>query len=185
MKQTLQQLKKIMVCCLVMISAASYANEHLPTSIDHNGDSYALCDDYMLKYGFVIKVAAIGWYAEDCQQLSSVLASNNKILRFHYFRDVEASFFQDSAAEYFVKNLGSEKEKTAMKITLSEFNDAYTNINPGEYFDLIHYQNQTLSLMKNGTLLTTTDNSAFARLYFNIWFGQNPVIKRLKEAFTS
>ena len=179
MNNQYKQGRHAIICLLVLFTGMSFANDHLPSAIDHNGESYAKCNDY-----FVIKVVAIGWYAQDCQQYDSVMASNNKIIRFHYFKDVEASFFQESAAEYFLKNLKSEDQKSAMKTILTQFNDAYTNISSGEYFDLIHFQNQTLSLVKNGDVLTTTENSAFARLYFNIWFGQQPVVKRLKEAFT-
>ena len=184
MKHTTKPYKSIILCCLLLIPTLTFASEQLPSAIDFKGESFALCNDYTLRYGFVIKVVDIGWYAQDCQQYDSVMASNNKIIRFHYFKDVKASFFQDSAAEYFLKNLKSDDQKSAMKTILSEFNEAYTNISSGEYFDLIHFQNQTLSLLKNGDVLTTTENSAFARLYFNIWFGQQPVVKRLKEAFT-
>ena len=172
------------MCWLLLLPFMSFANQQLPSAIDYQGESFTLCNDYTLRYGLVIKVAAIGWYAQDCPQYDSVMASNNKIIRFHYFKDVEASFFQESAAEYFLKNLKSDDQKSAMKSILMQFNKAYTNISSGEYFDLIHFQNQTLSLMKNGDVLTTTENSTFARLYFNIWFGQQPVVKRLKEAFT-
>ena len=70
----------------------------------------------------------------------------NKIVRFHYFRDVKADFFKESAEDYFVKNLTGEQKRPELIEDLKKFNNSYTGIKPGEYFDLFHQDKEKLSL---------------------------------------
>ncbi len=156
--------------------------QQLPQLIEYHNNTYQLCQDFTLRYGLVIKIADIGWYAPACEN-NSLTEQTDKIIRFHYHKNVSADFFKKSAEEYFLLNLNNQAEQSKLATTLKQFNQAYTNIKSGEYFDLVHWNDQQLSLWKNKQLLTETDDPVFAKKYFNIWFGKNPVIKKLKTAF--
>ena len=58
MNNQYKQGRHAIICLLVLFTGMSFANDHLPSAIDHNGESYAKCNDYLLRYGFVIKVVA-------------------------------------------------------------------------------------------------------------------------------
>ncbi|MEZ5470840.1 MAG: chalcone isomerase family protein [Marinicella sp.] len=175
---------KLFICMLSLILIQLSASaKNLPESIEHQDDLFQLCDQYTLRYGFVIKVAEIGWYAPECKGSSVLTELSHKILRFHYHKNVAADFFKKSAEEYFLLNLQNQEEQKILIDHLRTFNDAYTDISSGEYFDLIHWKDKQLSLWKNKQLLIKTEHAAFARQYFNIWFGEVPVIEKLKSAF--
>ena len=176
--------KLILSCALISgLCMQAQANENLPPLINHETAQFELCSDFTLRYGLVIKVAEIGWYAPDCQQSGSLLDADNKILRFHYHKNVSADFFKESAQEYFLLNLDNQEQQRSLAQPLIEFNQGYTDIKSGEYFDLVHWQDKELNLFKNNQLLASTTNPILANKYFNIWFGKSPVIDKLKRAF--
>ncbi|WP_223787600.1 chalcone isomerase family protein [Marinicella meishanensis] len=170
--------------CGLLLTTTGHAAKYLPGQIEHNDSVYEQCNSFTLRYGLVIKVAEIGWYAPSCAESPPILQASNKIVRFHYFKNVKADFFKQSAAEYFLKNLPSEAEKQQLTAVLNEFNSGYTDIADGEYFDLVHSAGDQLKLFKNDQLLAVANNAPFSQQYFNIWFGQEPVIDRLKSAFS-
>lgn len=168
----------------LLITTTGHASNDLPEHIEHNEQLYEQCNSYTLRYGLVIKVAEIGWYAPNCSEAPPILEASNKILRFQYFKNVKADFFKKSAAEYFLKNLPNDDQRRQLATVLTEFNDGYTDITDGEYYDLIHVAGNRLSLFKNDQLLAEANSAPFSQQYFNIWFGQQPVIERLKSAFS-
>ncbi|MGJ8663523.1 MAG: chalcone isomerase family protein [Marinicella sp.] len=173
---------KIILLIFTLVSPWVHADDLLPKTMSLDSVDFNRCNQYTLRYGFVIKVAEIGWYAPKCG-VQTLLQTNNKILRFHYYKDVKADFFIKSAEKYFLLNLENEAQEMALIEPLKNFNYGYTDIQSGEYFQLVHINESNLSLYKNEELLASTDNVDLAKKYFNIWFGQKPVIKKLKNAF--
>ena len=174
---------KFFICLTLSFkSSLLWSADLLPNEIKHEQREFQLCKQFTFKYGLIFKIAEIGWYAPECNE-PSLLASGNKILRFHYFKNIKADFFKQSAEEYFMLNLSSEAQKQALTEPLKNFNEGYTDIQAGEYFQLLHQDDIKLSLYKNDVLLAITENNELASLYFNIWFGQQPVIEKLKNAF--
>ena len=177
-------MKTLLVLMLSMASLQALSAKHLPAVIEHNNKPFQQCKDYTLRYGLLIKVAEIGWYSPDCTQQKNVLASGNKVIRFHYLVNVSGDFFKKSAQEYFLLNLENQEQQKQFNDVLTAFNSGYKDIKDGEYFDLVHIDDASLSLFKNNELLSVTKNSLFSRKYFNIWFGNIPVIDKLKLAFS-
>jgi len=167
----------------MVVTQLAFASDKLPLSLLHANHHFELCDNYTLRYGFIIKVAEIGWYAPSCTMDKPILQAPTKILRFYYFKDVSADFFKKSAEAYFLMNLNNKEEQLKLTASLKQFNDGYTDIKSGDYFDLMHIKNSHLSLFKNNKLLISSSNPILANKYFNIWFGNKPVIEKLKHAF--
>ena len=167
---------------MVLISVVANGKQHLPISIVQNNIKFERCDEFTFRYGLMIKVADVGWYSPHCDA-ASLLESSTKILRFYYHKDIKANFFKSSAEKYFILNLETDSQKDTLIEPLLKFNQAYTNVLSGEYYHLLLKDDLQLSLFKNDSLLTTIENKEFAVKYFNIWFGKNPVIKKLKTAF--
>ncbi|MFC3195459.1 chalcone isomerase family protein [Marinicella sediminis] len=175
--------KKFTALASLLLCQTAWATDNLPSTISHNTADFQLCEDFTLRYGVVIKVAEIGWYAPDCSASVSLLEANQKILRFHYHKNVSGDFFRESAEEYFLINLENKEQQRDLTQPLQQFNQGYTDIKSGEYFDLVHWQDKELNLFKNNQLLASTTNPILANKYFNIWFGKSPVINKLKKAF--
>lgn len=167
---------------LLLMTSPTLSKEYTPESIQQNNLIFERCNQFTFRYGFVIKVAEIAWYSPNCGALS-LLETESKILRFHYFKDVKAGFFKDSAEEYFILNLNDDPQKQALIEAMNQFNNGYTHIESGDYFQLVHTNNSKLSLFKNDELLMTTENADLSQKYFHIWFGKEPVIEKLKTAF--
>ena len=161
----------------------AFGTNHLPNVIEQNSSLYERCKSYTLRYGFILKVAEIGWYSPNCSTTEPVLQATNKIIRFHYLKNVSADFFKQSAEEYFLINLNDSEQLSTLKQPLTEFNANYTDIKAGEYFDLVHLDENHLSLYKNKELLSQSNNKLLSTNYFNIWFGEKPVIDKLKSTF--
>lgn len=168
---------------LFLLSPQGITAEQLPQIIEHQSHQYQLCKKFTLRYGFIIKVADIGWYAPNCDLQKPILEAPNKIIRFHYFKDVSAQFFKTSAEKYFKLNLAHSELTELLLPTLKKFNEGYSNIKSGDYYDLVHTDNSNLSLLKNNIPVVTTHGSEFAAKYFNIWFGNQPISTKLKQAF--
>ena len=171
------------ITLLLLLPMCAFSSKYLPLSIEQNNNQFERCKDFTLRYGYLIKVAEIGWYAPDCEKTAPILQADNKVIRFHYLKNVSADFFKKSAEEYFLLNLKSPEHLNLLKPLLLEFNANYTDIKAGEYFDLVQINDSTLSLFKNKELLAVSTNKLFSNHYFNIWFGTKPVVDKLKAAF--
>lgn len=171
---------KISTLLLLLLSSFAWAKNNLPAEINKNDIVFSQCNNFTLKYALVIKIAEIAWYSPDCKE-NPILGSMNKILRFHYHKNVKSDFFKESAEEFFLKNLDDYGPE--LVVDLKQFNEGYTSIKPGEYFQLEHFDNSEISLYKNDDLLASSNNQKLAVNYFNIWFGKDPVIDKLKKAF--
>ncbi|WP_395373555.1 chalcone isomerase family protein [Marinicella sp. W31] len=171
----------IFIC---LLSAGFQAQaKTLSSTIEHNQESYTLCSDFTIKYGFIFKVAHVGLYLPDCSSTLNPLEQPKKILRFKYLVDISSEDFQSSAEEFYLKNVNTDVLE-ASKDEFYRFNAGYQDIESGEFYDLIHQGDSKLSLYKNNASICATENSVLAKNYFTIWFGQKPVLKKMKKALT-
>ena len=175
---------KILVFLLFISSDISAENKkNIPQTLTIENSSYSLCKEHTIRYAFVIKIAYVGLYLEDCTTDQDLLTQSDKLIRFNYQVDVKAKVFIDAAEEFFVKNSTQPGEQELQE--LKRFNQFYENINDSDYYDLYHQQGKILKLLKNTKLLGSSENTGFAFKYFNIWFGKYPAVKPLKKAFMS
>jgi len=176
-------MKLLTVFLLTTLATSVFSTNSLPMTIKQDSNQYQQCDAFTLRYGYILKIAEVGWYAPDCTTSGPILEANDKLIRFHYFKNISADFFKLSAEEYFLLNINSEEQRASLKQPLINFNSSYTDIKAGEYFDLVYTNDSNLSLYKNQQLLSMTKNKLLSKNYFNIWFGKKPAIEKLKKAF--
>lgn len=153
----------------------------VPPILTIDNSTYHLCKEHTIRYAYVIKIAYVGLYLQNCSNNQNLLNVSDKLIRFNYQMDVKAEIFIDAAKEFFEKNTAQE-QATQFTQELNRFNQFYENINDSDYYDLYHQSGETLKLYKNNKLLGTSENSDFAFKYFNIWFGEYPSVKPLKKA---
>lgn len=155
----------------------------LPKQLQAHEKQYNLCSEFTVRYSYFIKVAHVGYYTPDCTLSKTPLRDTEKILRFKYLTKIPAAYFRKSAFKYYAENV----DKNTFKITqkpLMHFNGFYEDMDKEDFYDLIYTTDSGLSLYKNDLLITKTLNPALSSNYFLIWFGEKPVIKKLKKALT-
>ncbi len=175
-------MKYIMLLICLSSVASAKNNKNLPKTLAYESNDYFLCKQHTIRYAYFIKVAYVGLYLNDCSIKESLLNIDDKIIRFNYQVNVEATVFSEAAEEFYVKNLKSEQDDKTLS-ELKNFNKFYVNISASDWYDLYHKKGEKLQLYKNDKLLGSSFNKYFSSNYFNIWFGKHPAIKKLKQSF--
>ena len=168
-------------CFLLGMGLPLSAETTMPGQIQHQDTTLTLCDQYTIRYALVIKVADAAWYSDDCERTEDLLDNPTKALKFVYHRDIPKDFFVKAANEFFQKNTSTIENQT-WQSTLTAFNANYSDIESNQSYELIQVDD-CLTLRKEGTEQTRITQGEFAALYYRIWFGEKPAIKKLKQAF--
>lgn len=172
-----------LIISIYMISAvkADERTEQM-TPLSAYDQSWQQCDHYLIRKGFFFKIADVDWFSSNCQIDKDHINTNPVLLRFTYYRDIKREFFIDSATEYFLRNL-NQPPKQHDKAIIENFNQAYQDVVEGDTYDLLLHPQDSLELYKNDRLIQSSQQPLILTHYFKIWFGKDPVIPALKEAF--
>lgn len=140
------------------------------------------CGHHLVRKGLIFKIVDVDWFTDNCQDNQNILTASPVLLRFRYFRTIKRDFFISSATEYFLRNLKIENQ-SAIEGAVNEFNKAYQDVQDGDIYDLVIIHENSLKLFKNSELLENTNNAFILNNYLRIWFGSDPVLPALKQAF--
>jgi len=80
---------------------------------------------------------------------------------------------------YLEKNLSPE-ERALIAKRVGRINAAYTTVNEGDTSSLTYQPGHGTTLRVNGEPKLTIEGQDFAKLYFRIWLGSQPISKSLK-----
>lgn len=164
------------------IHAAEVSNS--PQFLTVYNQNWQQCDHHLVRKGLFFKVADIDWFSSQCNKEQDILTSTTPVLlRFTYMRDIKRDFFIDSATEYFLRNI-DKPEPPQTKNIIRAFNQSYLDVTDGDVYDLLLDPQGTLKLFKNKQLLQSSQKPLIINNYLKIWFGQQPVLPALKDAFT-
>ena len=153
-----------------------------PQTLTAYQQNWQQCNHHLVRKGIFFKIADIDWFSKQCNEHQDILTTTPVLLRFTYMRDIKREFFIDSATEYFLRNLNKPKVQQGESI-ITAFNQSYQDVTEGDVYDLLIDTNGTLKLFKNKQLLNSTQQPLIRNNYFKIWFGQDPVLPDLKDAF--
>lgn len=104
-----------------------------------------------------------------------------KCLVIHYFWDIPSEKF-GPAGETVLKRMYSDEQLNEVRPQLDAIDDAYLDIKEGDRYALAYTPGEGTTLLHNGEPVITLPGAAFARLYFSIWLGEDPVDRRLRDA---
>jgi len=121
----------------------------------------------------------VALYREQCNE-DTELTSQPLQLSFIYKRSFDADDFQKSSVELLKRNL-DENTYASIEQALVKFNAGYQQAEKGDRYDIRYSDGSGLLLFKNGQQLSQSDNAQLGRLYFDIWFGQDPFSKGMKK----
>lgn len=102
-------------------------------------------------------------------------------LQFDYLRKIDKQLAIDSAQKALNRNLKSDQQAQIAE-RLNALNAAYRSVEKGDY-SILHFEpGYGTHYIFNGEKLTTIPGDDFARLYFTIWLGEQPLSTPLRDA---
>ena len=176
--------KIVLILILFSVLGTTQATElsDQPQSLTAYNQNWQQCNHHMVRKGIIFKVADIDWFSTECRKDQHILTTTPVLLRFTYLRDIKREFFINSATEYFFRNL-DRPQTPQSKTIIQDFNQSYQDVTDGDVYDLVIDQEGTVKLFKNNSLIQSTQDPLIRNNYFKIWFGKDPVLPKLKEAF--
>lgn len=111
----------------------------------------------------------------------TALEAAPKRLEIAYLREIPADKIVEAGDRTLEKNT-TEEERASIDEQLSRINAAYRTVEDGDRYTLTYVPGEGTTLALNEETLATLEGEAFARLYFRIWLGEDPVNKGLRDA---
>lgn len=116
-----------------------------------------------------------GAYYQDAQNPRQPPLDNvAKRLVLQYHRKLTAEQFRKSGNGFLEKNLDPQT-LDSLRDRLRKLNDAYKDVQKGDRYALTYLPGHGTTLALNGQPLVTIKGQDFARAYFSIWLGEDPV----------
>ncbi|MGJ8649012.1 MAG: chalcone isomerase family protein [Opitutaceae bacterium] len=137
--------------------------------------------DYRYVYRMFFKLYDATLYATPGASADQVIdADTNFKLQFEYLRSIEKAIILQSAETILEKNL-TNAELDSIKSKVARLNVAYTSVDKGDRSALRYESDIGTTLSINGQDILTIEGQEFARLYFKIWLGENPISSSMKS----
>lgn len=154
-----------------------------PRSIElsESNNSLSKLGEYRYVYRYFFKLYDAALYASPEATHEDVLAASTRYrLQFRYLREIEKSIILESADKMLRKNLSpAEFEQIADRV--DRINQAYRTVRDGDQSSLTYLPGTGTTLRINGQSVATIEGEDFARLYFKIWLGEQPISTSLRE----
>ena len=103
-----------------------------------------------------------------------------KRLVIHYFWDIAGDEF-GPAGEAVLRRMYSEEQLDPVREQLDALRFAYKDILKGDRYALAYAPGQGTTLLHNDQPVITLPGADFARLYFSVWLGPDPVDRGLRD----
>jgi len=112
--------------------------------------------------------------------VKDVLEEVPKRLELSYFRSISAADMVSAANKVLRRN---ETDLLLKKLNsrLEKFHSAYQDVKPKDRYALTYIPGKGIQMTLNSKPLITIRGADFARAYFAIWLGKEPVDKKLRD----
>lgn len=138
------------------------------------------CAEVQLRIAGLFNVGTATLHLADCADAERILESVPKQFSLELARDMKGQDLIDSANDTLVDNLDLDS-RDDLPAELACLANAYVDAESGEQFDVVYEPDIRLALYRNGELLEECDDQGRGAEYFNIWFGERPFHRRLKN----
>lgn len=170
-------MKKLLLCSLFLPFQLANANS-FESEIPFDNIVLQQCSAVPIKV-MLFNLGDVALYLQQCSN-DSDLTSQPVQLSFIYKRSFDAEDFQKSSVELLKRNV-DENTFNTIETALIDFNAGYQEAKQGDRFDIRFSPEAGLMLFKNGQQLSHSDNTQLGEVYFDIWFGDDPFSKRMKN----
>lgn len=183
-------MKFILFICMCSLAAgalpasAGQPEPAFPDSIQSVAADSALVKlgEYRYVYRFFFKLYDVALYLSPGSTPGDVLKANTSYrLQFRYLREIDKSIILESADKMLRKNLSpAELEQIAERV--NRINEAYRTVKDGDRSSLTYLPGIGTTLRINNESVVTIEGEDFARLYFKIWLGEQPISTELRQS---
>ena len=134
----------------------------------------------LLRYRVVIKAYVAALYLEPDTPGEAVLGDVPKRLEIEYFWGIPGEAFGRTADAFLARTLEpAQLEQLAPR--LAALNRLYRDVEPGDRYALTYRPGVGTELALNGRPLGVVPGADFARAYFGIWLGEEPIDAALRR----
>jgi hypothetical protein len=152
-----------------------------PLSVEAQGIQLRLVGAGVLRYRVVFKGYAAALYLGDSTPPERVLDDVPKRLEIHYFWAIPAEAFGEAADAILARNVPGE-ELARLRDRVQQLHRSYEAVQPGDRYSLTYVPGYGTELALNGVVKARIPGADFARAYFSIWLGPQPISDDLKQA---
>lgn len=134
----------------------------------------ALCSTALFRYRIFIKAYVGALYLPAGARGRSALDDVPKRLELHYFYKIAGDGFGKAADQLLTDNFGAET-LAPMRERIDRLHSLYRDVVPGDRYALTYTPGVGTELRHNDEVLGTIEGADFARAYFSIWLGREPL----------
>jgi len=134
----------------------------------------------LLRYKLVIKAYVAALYLGGGTDTDDVFADVPKRLELNYFWAIKGADFGKAGDEVLKRNV-DEQTFTALRPRLERINGWYRDVKPGDRYSLTYLPGVGTQLALNGAEVGVIDGADFAKAYFRIWLGDDPIDGRFRD----
>lgn len=161
---------------------AKAGNTVFPDQAAHRGELLQLKSRGKVYYARLIHVYDAALYAPPAVDASALLNYDSPMcLKLHYRVTLERDKFV-LAANRVLARQHSPETLEPLRERIEHLHAAYQDIEAGDQYTLCYLPGQTTELSLNTQALVSIKGADFARLYFGIWLGEQPISGKLKSA---
>ena len=170
--------------CPPLCAAAEDVRVHghrYPRTVETPGGAWTLRGTGTFRYRGLIRVHTAGLYGSEGFDPEKVLAPDQaKRLVLTYCRNVPKSAMVDSANAFLKKNVDAETLRS-LRPGIDRLHARYTDVKAGDSYTLSYRPGQGTELLRNNRRVELIEGAEFARAYFSIWLGADPVHSGLRD----
>ena len=149
-------------------------------TVELNGKTLLKTGEGTLRWMF-IKVYEGAFYIDADRPQADPFEDVAKQLVLEYRVKISADQFRESGTEYLRRNV-DEKALESLQERLQRLNAAYVDVGKGDRYTLAYLPGKGTTLLLNDEPLVTVEGADFARAYFTIWLGEDPVKESFRDA---
>lgn len=172
-----------LVAFALPVRAATIEGVSFDPRVQVAGQPLALQGVGLLRYRLVFKAYVAGLYLGEGIAPGRVFDDVPKRLEIEYFWPIEGADFGPAAEKVLSRTLDARAIE-ALRPRLDAINARYRSVRPGDRYALTYLPGRGTELSLNGEPLTVVPGADFARHYFGIWLGSDPIDEDLRDELT-
>ena len=134
----------------------------------------------VFRWRWIVKVYAAALYAPAGSARPDPSADEPRRLEFRYLVPIERADFGRAADALLSRNVPAEA-LAPLRARLDRLHAAYVDVQAGDRYALTYVPGRGTELTYNGRPLALIEGADFARAYFAIWLGPEPIDAGLRE----
>ncbi len=151
---------------------------------ERDGVSLGLRCTGLLRYRVLFKGYVAALYLPSETPAARVLDDVPKRLELGYFWAIAAADIASTGDRILARNIDA-KTYASLRSALDQINALYEDVKPGDRYALTYVPGRGTELSLNGVSKGVVPGAEFARAYFRIWLGNDPIDESLRDQLLS